>query len=146
MKGLFLTLLLTVASAIGFAQEVQPLKGAKIEFASDVHDYGDVKHGGNGKCTFTFTNTGTEPLVISNARGSCGCTVPEWPKAPIAPGAKAVITVNYDTKRVGAINKSVTITSNAVNEPTKIIRIKGNVLPAPEGTSPVNETGAPVNN
>jgi hypothetical protein len=85
-------------------------------------------------------------LIISNAKGSCGCTVPEWPKEPIAPGAKATIKVKYDTKRPGAINKSVTITSNAVNEPTKVIRIKGNVLPAPEGTAPVNNSGVPANN
>jgi hypothetical protein len=54
--------------------------------------------------------------------------------------------VKYDTKRAGAINKNVTITSNAVNEPNKVIRIKGNVAPAPEGASPVNNAGAPNNN
>lgn len=120
--------------------------GAKIEFSKETHDYGTVKYGADGACTFEFKNTGNEPLIISNAKGSCGCTVPEWPKEPIAPGAKGSIKVKYDTKRPGAINKSVTITSNAVNEPTKIIRIKGNVLPAPEGVSPVNTTGAPSNN
>ncbi len=126
------------------AQEVQ--NGPKIEFAKDVHDYGDVKNGGNGTCTFTFTNTGTEPLIIQSAKGSCGCTVPEWPTEPIAPGAKGTLTVKYDTKRVGAISKSVTINSNAVNEPVKVVRIKGNVLPPAEGASPVNNTGAPTLN
>jgi hypothetical protein len=120
--------------------------GPKIEFSKETHDYGTVKYGADGACTFEFKNTGNEPLIISNAKGSCGCTVPDWPKEPIAPGAKGTITVKYDTKRPGAINKSVTITSNAVNEPTKVIRIKGNVLPAPEGTAPVNNTGAPTNN
>ena len=118
----------------------------KIEFTKETHDYGTVKYGADGTCTFEFKNTGNEPLIISNAKGSCGCTVPEWPKEPIAPGAKGSIKVKYDTKRPGAINKSVTITSNAVNEPTKVIRIKGNVLPAPEGAAPVNSTGAPANN
>ena len=127
-----------------FAQtEVTPQvdNGAKIVFTKDTHDYGTVKNGADGTCTFEFKNTGNAPLIISNAKGSCGCTVPSWPKEPIAPGAKGVITVKYDTKRAGAINKSVTITSNAVNEPNQIIRIKGNVLPAPEDGTPVNTVG-----
>jgi len=147
MKKILLTMMLAFVAAAGFgkavAQEVQT--GAKIDFAKEVHDYGNLKNGGNGTCTFEFTNTGTAPLIISNAKGSCGCTVPQWPKEPIAPGAKGTITVKYDTKKVGAINKSVTITSNAVNEPTKTIRIKGNVAPPAEGASPVNTSGAPTN-
>ena len=120
--------------------------GAKIEFMKETHDYGTVKNGANGLCTFEFKNTGNAPLIISNAVGSCGCTVPDWPKEPIAPGAKGVIKVRYDTKRTGAINKSVTITSNAVNEATKVIRIKGNVLPPAEGSAPINNSGAPTSN
>jgi hypothetical protein len=80
-------------------------------------------------------------LIISNAKGSCGCTVPTWPREPLAPGATAQITVKYDTKRPGAIAKSVTITSNAINEPTKVIRIKGTVSAAPANGTPVNKTG-----
>ena len=123
----------------------QTEKGAKIEFAKETHDYGTIKNGADGTCSFEFKNTGNEPLIISMAKGSCGCTVPEWPKEPIAPGAKASIKVKYDTSRAGAINKNVTITSNAVNEPTKIIYIKGTVLPLPEGAAPVNNAGAPTN-
>lgn len=123
------------------AQEVQ--QGAAIEFEKTTHDYGTVEYNGDGGCEFTFTNSGTAPLIITNAKGSCGCTVPEWPKAPIAPGASAVIKVQYKTNRPGAINKSVTITSNAVNEPTKIIRIKGTVKPKPTSGAPVNNSGAP---
>ena len=145
-KIIFSFVLVAVAlltSNKGFAQLET---GAKIEFAKETHDYGTIKYAADGSCTFEFKNTGNEPLIISNAKGSCGCTVPEWPKEPIAPGAKGKITVKYDTKRPGAINKSVTITSNAANEPTKVIRIKGNVLPAPEGSAPVNNSGAPTNN
>jgi hypothetical protein len=147
MKKVLFTMMLAFVATIGFnkavAQEVQ--NGAKIDFAKETHDYGNIKNGANGTCTFSFTNTGNAPLIISNAKGSCGCTVPEWPKEPIAPGAKGVITVKYDTKRTGAINKSVTITSNAVDEPTKVLRIKGNVAAPAEG-SPVNNTGAPSAN
>ncbi len=83
---------------------------------------------------------------LTYTKGSCGCTVPEWPKEPIAPGAKGVIRVKYDTNRPGPINKNVTITSNAINEPNKVIRIKGEVGPAPEVGTPVNNAGAPINN
>ena len=147
MKKLLFTMMLALVATVGFnkaiAQEVQ--SGANIEFSKDTHDYGNLKNGGNGKCTFEFTNTGTAPLIISNAKGSCGCTVPQWPKEPIAPGAKGVISVEYDTKKVGPINKSVTITSNAANEPTKTLKIRGNVAAPAEGASPVINSGAPTN-
>ena len=145
-KLLFSLLVLFVATAgtnMVIAQEVT--NGATIEFEKEVHDYGTIDNGANGQCTFEFKNTGKAPLIISNAKGSCGCTVPSWPKEPIAPGATGKITVKYDTKRPGAINKSVTITSNATNEPTKVIRIKGTVNPVPESGAPVNNTGAPAN-
>ncbi|MES2799747.1 MAG: DUF1573 domain-containing protein [Bacteroidota bacterium] len=147
MKKVLFSLAVMFVSLVAFNNATAQIEtGAKIEFSKETHDYGTIKYGADGSCTFEFKNTGNEPLIISNAKGSCGCTVPEWSKEPIAPGAKGSIKVKYDTKRPGAINKSVTITSNAVNEPTKIIRIKGNVLPAPEGASPVNTTGAPTNN
>lgn len=147
MKKAVFTLMMMMVAVFAFNKAVAQVEsGPKIEFTKETHDYGTIKYGADGTCTFEFKNTGNAPLIISNAKGSCGCTVPEWPKEPIAPGAKAKISVKYDTKRPGAINKSVTITSNAVNEPTKVIRIKGNVLPAPEGSAPVNNTGAPTNN
>jgi hypothetical protein len=117
------------------------VNGATIVFTKETHDYGTIKNGADGTCTFEFKNTGNAPLIIANAKGSCGCTVPSWPKEPIAPGAKAVITVKYDTTRTGPISKVVTITSNAVNEPEKVIRIKGNVLAPPQNGTPVNNAG-----
>lgn len=127
LSVMFLLFAGTMTSAI--AQEIIP--GAAIEFTNDVHNYGDVAYSGNGTYTFTFKNTGTEALLITDAKGSCGCTVPTWSKEPIMPGKTGSIDVTYDTKRVGAISKSVTVTSNAVNTPIKVIRIEGNVLPAP---------------
>jgi len=145
MKKMILSLALIAGAVFTGNVFAQVEAGAKIEFEKETHDYGNVKYGADGTCTFEFKNTGNAPLIISNAKGSCGCTVPSWPKEPIAPGATGSITVKYDTKRPGAINKSVTITSNAVNEPTTVIRIKGNVLPAPENGTPVNKAGAPAN-
>lgn len=145
-KVVFSLLFMFVAIAMN-SSNAQVESGAKIDFVKETHDYGTIKYGADGSCTFEFKNIGNAPLIISNAKGSCGCTVPSWPKEPIAPGAKGSIKVQYDTKRPGPINKSVTITSNAVNggEGT-VIRIKGNVLPAPEGSAPVNNSGAPTNN
>lgn len=145
MKKLLFSLALVFIAGLATQAVAQDVtSGAQIDFDKETHDYGNVEFGGNGQCTFVFKNTGNAPLIISNAKGSCGCTVPSWPKEPIAPGKTGTITVKYDTKRPGAINKSVTITSNAGNEPTKVIRIKGNVEAQPESGSPVN-TGAPVN-
>lgn len=149
MKKILFTLSLMFTALIGMntviAQNAVE-SGAKIEFSKDTHDYGTINQYADGTCEFIFTNTGNAPLVISNAKGSCGCTVPSWPREPIAPGATGSIKVKYDTKRVGIIGKSVTLQSNAVNEPTKTIRIKGNVKAAPAGGAPVNNSGVPVAN
>lgn len=150
MKKILFTLSLLFATSLAFngviAQEEAVVEsGAKIEFQKETHDYGTIKQHGDGSCEFEFKNTGNEPLMISNAKGSCGCTVPEWPREPIAPGETGVIKVKYDTKRVGPINKSVTLQSNATNAPTKVIRIKGVVEAAPKVGAPVNESGAPAN-
>jgi hypothetical protein len=119
---------------------------AEISFTKDLHDFGTISKGDNGTTEFTFKNTGKEPLIISNAQGSCGCTVPLWPKEPIAPGASSSIKVTYDTKRVGAFTKTVTITSNAQTA-TKTITIKGVVNDVPaEETFPVKKQslGSPL--
>ena len=118
------------------------LEGAGMLFENETIDYGTIAHNADGNREFVFTNNGSKPLIITNTQGSCGCTVPTYPKdVPIKPGESNVIKVTYDTKRAGAINKMVTITSNAVNEPNQVIRIKGNVLPAPEDGTPVNNAG-----
>ncbi|GGG33544.1 DUF1573 domain-containing protein [Bizionia arctica] len=106
--------------------------GAMIEFESETIDYGTIENKSDGNREFKFTNTGNTPLVITNAKGSCGCTVPTVPKGAIAPGESAVIGVKYATDRTGAFSKSITLTSNAVNAPTKVIKIKGTVNPPVE--------------
>jgi hypothetical protein len=100
-----------------------------------VYDYGTITKGSNGQTYFVFTNTGKEPLIIEKASSSCGCTVPVTPTYPILPGAKDSIAVKYDTNRLGMINKTVTVISNASNSPT-IMRIKGNVVEKPQTETP----------
>ena len=105
-------------------------KGPKIEFKEETINYGEVEKGkDDGIRVFEFTNTGDEPLLIKNAKSSCGCTVPEWPKDPIAPGAKGQIKVQYNMNP-GPISKTITIESNATNKPDGMVplRIKGTVI------------------
>jgi len=150
MKNTLFNLTLALASVfavnLSYAQEKQVISAsAQIEFEKETHDYGTIKQNANGVYEFKFKNTGTQPLIISNATGSCGCTVPEWPREPIAPGKSGVIKVKYDTKIVGPFSKSVTLQSNATNDPSKTLRIKGTVEEV-VGGSPVNNSGAPVKN
>lgn len=121
--------------------EAAPKSGAKIEFESELIDYGTIEHNSDGHREFHFTNTGTDPLVIKSAKGSCGCTVPSWPKEPINPGESGVIGVKYATNRVGNFRKTVTLTTN-VDGPNKVLTIKGNVLPDKPKPTEENSGGA----
>lgn len=96
-----------------------------MSFSSTEIDYGILEKGANGVREFRFQNTGDAPLIITNAKQSCGCTVPVWPKEPILPGASAIIKVKYDTKREGAFTKHVTISSNSIEQSTQRLVIKG---------------------
>ena len=110
------------------------VEGPGIVFDSEVIDYGTIAHNADGKREFTFTNNGNKPLIITNATGSCGCTVPSKPTEPIMPGQKGVIGVKYATDRKGPFNKTVTVTTNASATPMTLT-IKGNVVDdaAPRG-------------
>ncbi|MBP5572571.1 MAG: DUF1573 domain-containing protein [Bacteroidales bacterium] len=143
MKKLVLLIgLLVMVVGMAQAQDAKSVNnGPEIEFEKVVHDYGEIPFNGNGECEFRFTNTGNEPLIVQKPKSSCGCTVPSWPKEPILPGESDVIKVTYRTNRVGVINKSVTVTSNAVKNGTVVLRIKGKVLEQPTESMPEKETG-----
>lgn len=130
MKYTFLTAFAAL-SLTASAQLVPQARynGPTLTLETDVYDYGTIEQGGNPFGFFNVVNTGTEPLILSNCKGSCGCTVPVCDPAPIMPGDTTVIQIKYDTNRIGPINKSVTIVSNSVTEPVKVIRIKGVVEP-----------------
>lgn len=136
-------ILLTALALIGFTTNAQTTKAStkktstKVEtskvdgpgmvFENETIDYGTIQKGADGKREFVFVNNGNKPVTISNAQGSCGCTVPTKPDGAIAPGAKGVIGVKYDTNRVGPFTKTVTITSDASETP-KVLTIKGTVV------------------
>ena len=98
-----------------------------IQFDKEKYSFGTINEGEKAKHSFSFTNVGTEPLIIQNAKASCGCTVPTYSKEPVAPGATGVIDVVFDSKgRPGKTSKTVTITANT--EPVKtILSITGEV-------------------
>ena len=134
MKKLFLFCLMAVMTiGAANAQEkkeavAEELPGPKIVFAEREHNYGTIQKGGDGNCEFTFTNTGDEPLILSNVRASCGCTTPSWTQKPVMPGKTGTINVRYNTNNVGGFTKTITVTSNAVNESRVVVKIKGNVV------------------
>lgn len=101
---------------------------ASIAFENPVYNFGKIKEGDKVTYDFKFKNAGTDPLIITNASTSCGCTVPDWPHEPIAPGESAVITVVFDSAgKVGMQNKQVLITSNSTIPSTELF-LKGEVL------------------
>ena len=154
MKKIFLVAMLTILGATtSNAQDLKKTKGPiatpKVEgagmvFETETIDYGTVEHNADGKREFVFTNNGNKPLVITNAQGSCGCTVPTTPKEPIAPGAKGVIGVKYATDRIGPFTKTVTVTSNAEGQPTKVLTIKGTVSADPAPATPAATPAVPT--
>jgi hypothetical protein len=116
--------------------------GPSFKFEKEEYSFGSVKQGDMVNYDFNFTNTGKEPLIITEAHGSCGCTVPNYPKEPIKPGEKAVIKVTFNSAgKSGMQDKTVTITSNA-KEGQKVLHLKGNVEVKPvEETFPTKKEG-----
>ena len=100
-----------------------------IEVVDDEFDFGEIKEGENVIHEYKIKNTGTGDLLISSAKGSCGCTVPEWPEEPIKAGEEATIKVTFNSRgKPGVQNKRVTLMTNAIPS-VKILTIKGNVIP-----------------
>lgn len=113
------------------ADDVNATGTPKFQFNETKWDFGNIVDGDVVEHVFEFENTGDAALIISNARGSCGCTVPEWPKTPIAPGEKGSIKVSFSSaNKVGNPKKTVTITSNAVPS-TTVLNIEATVAPKP---------------
>lgn len=110
------------------AEVVDSSKMSEIKFEKTVHDYGKVPYGGDTKTRFLFKNTSKNPLILTNVRSSCGCTTPFWPNYPIEPGKTDSIVVSYNNTRVGMIQKTITVQSNAKNG-TIELSIVGELLP-----------------
>ena len=124
--------------------EVDPNAG-KFKFEEETHDFGEIPEGPLGEFDFEFKNVGKKPIVITDAHGSCGCTVPTWPHDPVLPKKSDKIHVAYTTNgRPGPISKDVIITSNAQQNPMRL-HITGTVKPKPvEPVKPADPAPAPT--
>jgi hypothetical protein len=115
-------------------EKQKKVDGPAVSFEKESHDFGDIYQGDKVQHVFTFENTGTEPLIITNVQVTCGCTAPRWPRDPIAPGQEGEITIQFNsTGKIGRQNKVITIVSNSV-DPHNKISIVTNVLPKKQDT------------
>lgn len=115
------------AIAMGHTAQAQTEALTTIEFDSKVIDYGTIKKGADGNRTFIFTNTGNSDFEVSNIFSSCTCDIISKPDMPIKPGEKGKIVVNYDTKKVGPIVKTITVKGN-MQGGIIALKLKGNVV------------------
>ena len=101
---------------------------SQIKFKTESVDYGSIEKGSTGLRIFIFENNGDAPLIITNVKSSCGCTIPKKPEAPIPPGQKGEIQVSYDTNRLGVFRKTITVSTNDPNSPIIALKIGGTVF------------------
>ena len=124
MKKYGIVLLLIALTSQVFAQAASSTakqSGPILTFEKNTHDFGEIVQGDKVEQVFKFTNTGNEPLIITNIQVTCGCTAPEWPRQPIPPGGKSEIKIAFNSAgKSGRQNKVVTVVSNASNDDTNI--------------------------
>jgi hypothetical protein len=113
-------------------KSMPPDANVSVKFKNTTINYGKVAYKSNGTKIFYYTNTGTKPLIITNAVSSCGCTVPTWDKKPLKPGGTGKIVVKYDTEREGIFEKHVDVLSNAATNQKITLTIKGEVAAKPK--------------
>ncbi len=118
-----------------------------ITFDKTSYDYGTIYEKSNGNANFVYTNTGKEPLILNKVKATCGCTIPKWSRQPLMPGETDTIKVHYNTNRIGAFHKSITVYSNA-SQPTVVLKMKGKVIREESTALPTKNVAngaAPVN-
>ena len=130
MKNKITTIVLLILLPLAVVAGKKPSEGAVIQFQCETYDYHNITQGSSGICYFVYANKGTEPLVLSSVSTSCGCTVPYWSKKPLLPGKSAKIKVVYNTSHLGDFRKVISVKSNAINNPSAVLRIKGKVVAA----------------
>ncbi len=142
----------SIAPTTSTAQAAVPAKLAAISFVDkdNKYEFGSIPQGTPVTHVFNFKNTGKEPLILSTVNTTCGCTVPEWPKEPILPGASGAIKVTYNAANLNEFTKVITVVSNAAT-PTTSITIHGDVKPvapaaATQSTQAPAQAAAPKKN
>jgi hypothetical protein len=125
--GCILLMILFIGSCFSQVNSDNGSESAQISFDQTTYDYGTIKVNSDGTCEFKFKNKGNTPLVLTNVRSTCGCTVPQWPKQPIKKGKTGIIKVKYNTRIKGTFNKSIYVYSNGSPKPV-ILKITGTVV------------------
>jgi len=131
MKRILILIVGVAVAAAAFAQTpVAKPSGPILTWEKSTHDFADIQQGDKVETTFKFTNTGTEPLIITNVQVTCGCTVPKgWPRDPILVGGKGEVVIAFNSLgKIGKQNKVVTIVSNAVNPEGSQVSFTANVI------------------
>jgi len=136
MKNIILTaftVLLITRSCYAQSKQLVPIvvSGPKIEFDQLTFDFGTVPYMGNGTHVYVFTNTGTEPVILTNVVKGCGCTAVDWTRTPVLPGKKGMVKATYNTRHVGLFNKGVDVYNNSA-VPRINLRLKGTVEALPQ--------------
>jgi len=131
-----LVLICAVLLGFGLAASAQTDNKAEFKFAEETHNFGKIPQGKPVTFNFEYANIGEEPLILTDVRPSCGCTIADYTKVPVKKGDKGIIKITYSAFAVGVFNKAITITSNA-KTPQKVLLISGEVLAAAPATPPV---------
>lgn len=125
MQRFSIFVFILILSAYGYSQDV--IQTGSIHLSSNEINYGIINKDSDPYREITITNMGNYPLQINSCNASCGCTVPNCPVEPIPPKKKAVIRIRYNTSRIGAFNKTITVYSNDQKNPISLIKIFGEV-------------------
>ncbi|RQP11674.1 MAG: DUF1573 domain-containing protein [Chryseobacterium sp.] len=133
-----------ILAGILFLGSMAAVSAQTIAFDRTVIDYGKVMPGSDGQRILTVKNTGTQPLIISDIKASCGCTTPQWSTDPIKPGGSAQIKVGYDTNIRGDFRKLIEVFSNDPENGRSVVWIQGNVSDEALSTDSKTPSGIPV--
>ncbi|MBD1395364.1 DUF1573 domain-containing protein [Mucilaginibacter glaciei] len=129
-----LILICTVILGFAFSASAQDDQKAEFKFNEEKHDFGKIAQGTPVTTIFEFTNVGTEPLILTEVRPTCGCTIADYTKTPVPKNGKGTIKITYNAAVVSAFNKTIVVTSNS-KTPTKYLNIIGEVVAKPAASS-----------
>ena len=129
-----LMLLFAVVLGFAFTASAQDSEKAEFKFNEEKHDFGKIPQGTPVTTVFEFTNIGKEPLILTDVKPTCGCTIADYTKTPVKSGEKGVIKITYNAQAAMPFNKTIVVTSNA-KTPTKYLNIVGEVIAKTPGTS-----------
>jgi len=129
-------ILMICAVVLGFAfsASAQDNEKAEFKFNEEKHDFGKIPQGTPVTTVFEYTNIGKEPLILTEVRPTCGCTIADYTKTPVKPGDKGVIKITYNAAVASSFSKTIVVTSNA-KTPQKYLNIVGEVIAKPASTT-----------